>query len=554
MWRNFTANIEQSIASMGGALKEIETIDLSAFRRAALEQEEAAARQALTEKQLADTQRERAILNTKLNKLMFEHEETGQMLISDQQEYNRLIRASTFDLERRQRQERAALERQISTRRAEEERKTKADRIRIEQAREMTRLAMGESQIRIDLEKAQAAERAAVKAGHPEEVERLGEIIVKLNAKLKTTKRTRTVSRQNTAEIRARIELQERANALALTGTEQQKRELELEKKRAKVIAEASVIRGKDLREDFERVHLRAIEIEAEQKLLEIANEKTREAQDAFELAERDFDLAFALTDEERIRLQLKHAISDIEAESLSKGEENLRILTATLDAERQLEEERKERLAEQAEGVGGILGGAFGEMSTILGDLDQQLDELNRPKRFEGIMKGFAGIAAQSNEIAGATAAFMTSFGKGQEEVAKGAAAALGSIGPAVAGFVSGTVEKALVMSAFELAMGVATSFVNPAESVSHFTAAGMFAAMAGVSASMPTTALPEATQAAGGGLITPAAAPSEMEAQRITVNLGPGMIMGLPQDLGRAISEQINSMAGTGMESTAF
>ena len=126
----------------------------------------------------------------------------------------------------------------------------------------------------------------------------------------------------------------------------------------------------------------------------------------------------------------------------------------------------------------------------------------------------------------------------------------------PAVAGFAKTVEGKAGIMAAFEIAMGIATMFVPgaQAESASHFIAAGLFGAMAGIAASQPTTAAPREV-AGGGGLITPSApAPAEQEAQRITVNLGAGTIFGMPQEMGRAIADRISSMAGSGMESTAF
>ena len=111
--------------------------------------------------------------------------------------------------------------------------------------------------------------------------------------------------------------------------------------------------------------------------------------------------------------------------------------------------------------------------------------------------------------------------------------------------------------MAAFEAAMAVATAFVSPAESVGHAVASAMFLAMAGIAASQPQTARPEEEVAgAGGGLITPAGdAPEEREAQSFTINLGPGTIFGLPQEMGAEIAERINSMTGSGFEeSTAF
>lgn len=553
-WAKLTANIKSRAAQIAGALKKVEGLNLTKIRELALEQEETAKRTLLQEKQLARATHERAALNTKLAAVQFRNTKTGRMQISNQVEYNRLVNEFADAIKEKNDKENAALEKSIKARRAEEAAKSKADRIAIQQSLEMTRLAMGESAIKIEREKIQKRLNKAVADGDSKAVDALGQRLTKLK-EIKTTRSgIGSMSRNDTAELREQLRLQKDLNDVLFAGSAQDKAGFDMAKKRAAIVKDTASIKDAELRRELQKERFTALLIERDNEALRIEEETATAAAEALKTAEREHELMFAMTEEDRIRVDLRQSLEDINKEALSTEEKTLMVFMARADAERQLDEERRERFATQAEGVSDILGGAFGEMSGIMGDLDSQLDSLNRPKRFEGIMKGFAGIAAQSDQIASATAEFMTSFGKGQQEVAKGATAALGAVGPAVAGFVSGTTEKALVMSAFELAMGVASMFVNPAESASHFTAAGMFAAMAGVSATMPTTELPEATAAAGGGLITPAAEPTEMEAQRVTVNLGPGMIMGLPQDLGRAISEQINSMSGTGMEATAF
>ena len=553
-WAKLTSNIKRRAAAIAGALNKVQGLNLTKVRALALEQEEVTQRALLTERQLGAAAHDRAVLQTELNKLKFINKKTGEELISDQAEYNRLEEATRVAVEKRNAAEIVALDRSIKTRRDEEKGKSEADRKSIASSLEMTRLAMGESDVRIQREKIQKRMTKAAEEGNTAAVDALGQQLTKLK-EIKTTRSgIGSMSRNNTADLREQLQIQKDLNDILFAGSAQDKAGFDMAKRRAAIVKDTASIKDADLRKDLQREKFTALLIERDNAALLLEEEAATAAAEALNIAEQEFDLMFAMTEEDRIRVELRQSIEDINKEALSTEEKSLMIFMARADAERQLDEERRERFAKQAEGVSDILGGAFGEMSGIMGDLDSQLDSLNRPKRFEGIMKGFAGIAAQSDQIASATAEFMSSFGKGQQEVAKGATAALGAVGPAVAGFLSGTTEKALVMSAFELAMGVASMFVNPAESASHFTAAGMFAAMAGVSATMPTTELPEATAAAGGGLITPAADPTETEAQRVTVNLGPGMIMGLPQELGRAISEQINSMAGTGMEATAF
>jgi len=280
------------------------------------------------------------------------------------------------------------------------------------------------------------------------------------------------------------------------------------------------------------------------------------EIEKALERSKLALAIAEAKTDTQRIDLQLQQQEREIAESALSAEEAGLSIDLARLEAQREKALIAQEERGAMAETLGEGVGGAFGTAAGILGEMDMTLDKLNRPKRFENVINGFNAMSRTIPEASKKFAELGKSSMDSGEKVAAGMAAGLGAASASVVGFVEGTTEKALIMGAFEAAMAVATSFVNPAEAISHGIAAGMFFAMAGASAVMPTSALPEEeTAAAGGGLVTPAAAdPEEQLAQRITVNLGPGMLLGLPQDLGRAISDQINSMAGTGMEATAF
>ena len=555
-WKALTNNIKTSIDAIGGALKDIKNIDLSAMRRAALDQEESAARRALSEKQLVDAQRARAVLNTSLMKLTFKHAETGQELISDQKEYNRLLKSSTFHLEQRQRQERAALEAQIMRRREEEERRTKEDRKAIRESLEMTRLARGESQKKIDLEKAEAALKEAVAKGDREQVDILGEKIVRLEKGLKTREKTFTVSKQNTQEIRDQLEMIEQGNVLALAGSAEQIKRFEREKKIADIKADASFIEDKDLRTAFEKARILEMDIELRQKADALSKEKNKEAADALRVAQEAFNLSQATTESAIIDLELEHRIAEIKRESLSLDEQSLLIDLAKLEAEQQREELARLNREQLAETLGEGFGGAFAEGASLLEEMDETLDELNRPKRFETLIKGFNTVSKTIPDAADKFAELGDSSLDSGEKIAGGIAAGLGAIGPSVAAFVDGTVEKAAIMGAFEAAMAIATAFTNPAEAASHGVAAAMFFAMAGTAASQPKTAIPDAETAGAGGLITPAAeAPEERAAGSFTINLGPGTIFGLPQEMGAQIAERINSMSGSGFEeSTAF
>ena len=248
------------------------------------------------------------------------------------------------------------------------------------------------------------------------------------------------------------------------------------------------------------------------------------------------------------LELETKEVMRRLDADALAARNESLRLAQEEAELAAQAAADRLDLAA-------GIVGGGIGDAAGMLAELDASLESLGRPARYTQIAKGFAALASQSNAIAKGVAEFTSAVGHGQEATAKGAAAALGAVGPAVAGFAKTVEAKAGIMAAFEIAMGIATAFVNPVESASHFIAAGLFGVMAGIAATQPTTAAAPEVAGGGGGLITPSApGPSEQEAQRITVNLGPGTIFGMPQEMGRAIADRISSMAGSGMEATAF
>ncbi len=373
----------------------------------------------------------------------------------------------------------------------------------------------------------------------------------------KSTKRRGTrkkVEKDITSEIAERIKAQVFANKLATTQSERDKVRLRFEERSRKINVEIAALGKATNKDDLKAAMIKGAELDRDQALADLRVEGETAAAASLRRAKEQLELTKASTDIEEIQIALKHELGEINRDALSLEEAKLNAKVAQANAEERIKEIQDDRREQLASDIANVVGGGFGEMSEMFSELDANLDALNRPKRYESIAKGFAGIAAQSQEIASSVGKFVSTVGKGNAEVASGVAASLGSLGPAVTGFVNGVTEKAVIMAAFETAMGIATLFSPTGESASHFVAAGMFAAMAGISASQPTGALPESTAAAAASAITPAADPQEMEAQRITVNLGPGMIMGLPQQLGRAISEQINSMSNTGMNNTAF
>lgn len=98
-----------------------------------------------------------------------------------------------------------------------------------------------------------------------------------------------------------------------------------------------------------------------------------------------------------------------------------------------------------------------------------EQLSEIQAPV-FEVVQESLAGVAAQ-----------MGKFKEGQTTLTAAIVGSASAIAGAVAKNVGGVKLEAGVRAAFEVAMGIATAFTNPAESVGHFAAATAFGLIAG-------------------------------------------------------------------------
>ena len=98
-----------------------------------------------------------------------------------------------------------------------------------------------------------------------------------------------------------------------------------------------------------------------------------------------------------------------------------------------------------------------------------EQLGQIQAPV-FEAVQESLAGITAQ-----------MSKFKEGQTSLASALVGSASAIAGAVAKKVGGVKAEAGVRAAFEVAMGIATAFTNPAESVGHFAAATAFGLLAG-------------------------------------------------------------------------
>ena len=98
-----------------------------------------------------------------------------------------------------------------------------------------------------------------------------------------------------------------------------------------------------------------------------------------------------------------------------------------------------------------------------------EQLGQMQAPV-FEAVQESLAGVAAQ-----------MAKFKEGQTSLASAIVGSASAIAGAVAKKVGGVKAEAGVRAAFEVAMGIATAFTNPAESLGHFAAATAFGLLAG-------------------------------------------------------------------------
>ena len=250
----------------------------------------------------------------------------------------------------------------------------------------------------------------------------------------------------------------------------------------------------------------------------------------------------------EKLRIQANKDIAEIAQSTAEKLTENTR---NHADAIREL---REEQVATIAGGIDAAMSSAAG----LLGELDAHLARMEQPERYQRVIAGFNAIAANVGAAADSINAMGRAAAGSAEEVAHGVQAGLQVAGPAVASFVSGVKERAGIMAAFEAAMAVATAFTSPAESIGHGIAAAMMLAVAGMASGKPAAPAPASAggtgSATGAGAWGPASEPSSPST--IVVNVGGqgGLLFGRPQEIGRAIADQMRSMDGTGMSAGAY
>ena len=546
-WTKTNKTILDGLKAIGKAENELADLQLSRSREVQLRRHLEIETNATLRRAEATESRVRAEFQGRIDAQHWTNEKGRQVIRKGHEnERDRLIDARRDAIEAAARAEEGQFKANIeAAKKAFQEQKARDDAQLLALEEREKRIA-GVSQARIDLAKFET-ELAEIRARNDQdEAGRREELIQKIRGinnlhkvTENVTKGVGKVQRDNTQELLNQIQALERKNALAKEMDPRKRTELKFDQDILAMLKAAAAFEKAKLDDKFVEAQLDALRLKYAQDI------------DALDADDAAVMRAIAA---DKVHIQLREQIADITHTVANNEERALIIKVAQIEAEKRLGEIEQENMERIAETLAAGIGEGFGESANMLKDMDASLKELGRPERYTNIANGFAAISAQSDKIAKTTVQFATAVGKSGESAAKAAAASLGAIAPAVAGFVEGTKEKALIMMAFEAAMAVAEGAAgNIPGAIAHGIAAAMFGAMAGVAATQPTTALP-GEETAGGGLITPAAGPQEQEAQRVTVNFGPGMILGLPQELGRAISDQINSMAGTGMESTAF
>jgi len=217
-----------------------------------------------------------------------------------------------------------------------------------------------------------------------------------------------------------------------------------------------------------------------------------------------ELKLASTTTDQERLKLEHQMQALDLQSEAVKLTEEEARLRKEIQDRRQE-----KELKVEEWERFGGALGAASANMATMspgLANVLSQMQDISKTAGDAGIKSAETGKAALKG----------------------GAAVALG--------FVEDEETKAGIMAAMESALAIAAfASGNIAGGIGHTVAAGMFAKIAGEGA--PAAAAPQGGGGGGGG------------GGQVVVNFGSGIVLGTPQDVGRAIYDATDSTMGTGM-----
>ena len=562
-WTKTNKTILDGLKAIGKAENDLAELQLSRSREVQLRRQLEIETNASQRRAAADEARIRAEFQGAID-AQFWTDEKGRQIIKEghQKELQRLIEERSKAMVAAGRAEEALLQSNITTAKAAFKEQKARDDAELKAMEEREKLIAGVSQSRIDLanKEAKLAELRAKndiadKAAREKLIQEIDGINNMHKVTENVTKGVGRASKDNTQELRAQIEAIERKNKIAAEGDPRRKAELKSGFVLLDMLKESEKYQEKGLEKQFLKAQFTALELQYKQDI-DAIDADDAEARFRIDMAQHEVDLLKETTEEHRIQLGLDAQIAEIKHTTLEGEERRLLIKAAEIEAATRLRDLEQERLETNMATLGEGLGDAFSEGAGLLKQMDKDLSALNREERFTNVIAGFQAMSASIPEASKKFAELGKTSLTAGEKVAGGLAAGLGAIGPSVAGFVSGTKEKAGIMAAFEAAMGFATMFTAPWESAAHFAAAAMFGVMAGTAASMPNTAIPEEETAGASSLITPAAeGPREEAPASFTINLGPGTIFGLPQEMGAQIAERINSMSGSGFEeSTSF
>ena len=561
-WTKTNKTILDGLKAIGKAENDLAELQLSRSREVQLRRQLEIETNASQRRAAADEARIRAEFQGAID-AQFWTDEKGRQIIKEghQKELQRLIEERSKAMVAAGQAEEALLQSNITTAKAAFKEQKARDDAELKAMEEREKLIAGVSQSRIDLanKEAKLAELRAKndiadKAAREKLIQEIDGINNMHKVTENVTKGVGRASKDNTQELRAQIEAIERKNKIAAEGDPRRKAELKSGFVLLDMLKDSEKYQEKGLEKQFLKAQFTALELQYKQDI-DAIDADDAEARFRIDMAQHEVDLLKETTEEHRIQLGLDAQIAEIKHTTLEGEERRLLIKAAEIEAATRLRDLEQERLEANMATLGEGIGDAFSEGAGFLQQIDRDLSALNRKERFTNVIAGFQAMSASIPEASKKFAELGKTSLTAGEKVAGGLAAGLGAIAPSVAGFVSGTKEKAAIMAAFELAMGFAT-IMTPWESAAHFAAAAMFGAIAGTAASMPNTAIPEEETAGASSLITPAAeGPREEAPASFTINLGPGTIFGLPQEMGAQIAERINSMSGSGFEeSTSF
>jgi len=248
----------------------------------------------------------------------------------------------------------------------------------------------------------------------------------------------------------------------------------------------------------------------------EVINKRAAHALD-LQIADVETRLAGARTDEHRIALERQIADLEIQKERIGATKEEIQLIEKKIEAlkaGRSVEDQEREASAMESFAEG--LSSASQNMSAM--------------------SPGLAELTKQMVAIS-------TVMGNTESTAGDVATATIKGVGTAAAAFVDGEQEKATIMSLMEFAQAAA-NWWNPPAAIAHTIAGGMFAGIAagaggGGGAAKKPVARPGGGGGGGGG--------------SVTVNFGSGIVLGTPQDVGRAVYQATGSVEKTGMQSGA-